>query len=148
MPTCLFILARFTLRVDHVLFRTYDTRIYHSFASSPPLIVRERGGWEAPYERVQRVRYPSSFPFLLFSSDYILLLIMAYKIPLLLALAQHLPKRDDMTPLTDPTFIAKVLTEMPKHVSQKEGAKTGWRGLGSKTEIAILTPVEGSTSQV
>lgn len=56
MPTCLFILARFTLRVDHVLFRTYDTRIYHSFASSPPLIVRERAGWEAPYERVQRVR--------------------------------------------------------------------------------------------
>ncbi|KAF8914254.1 type 2A phosphatase activator TIP41 [Gymnopilus junonius] len=105
MPTCLFILARFTLRVDHVLFRTYDTRIYHSFASSPPLIVRGQGGWEAPYERVQR----------------------------------HLPKRDDMTPLTDPTFIAKVLTELPKHVSQKEGAKTGWRGLGSRIEIATLT---------
>lgn len=29
MPTCLFILQRFYLRVDHVLVRTCDTRIYH-----------------------------------------------------------------------------------------------------------------------
>ncbi|KAJ3516132.1 hypothetical protein NLJ89_g1311 [Agrocybe chaxingu] len=56
MPTCLFILSRFTLRVDQVLFRTFDTRIYHSFGSSPRLVVRELGGWEAPYERVQRVK--------------------------------------------------------------------------------------------
>lgn len=55
MPTCLFILQRFTLRVDNVLFRNYDTRIYHSFASNPPLVVRETSGWEAPYERVKRV---------------------------------------------------------------------------------------------
>ncbi|KAH9482494.1 TIP41-like protein [Psilocybe cubensis] len=104
MPTCFFILSRFTLRVDNVLFRTYDTRIYHSFASSTPLIVREKAGWEAPYERVQR----------------------------------YLPKREDMTPLTDPTFIAKILTELPKQVSQREGAKTGWRGMGSRVEIARL----------
>ena len=56
MPTCFFILSRFTLRVDHVLFRTFDTRIYHSFSSSPPLLVRETAGWEAPYEAVQKVR--------------------------------------------------------------------------------------------
>jgi len=55
MPTSLFILSRFTLRVDNVLFRTQDTRFYHSFASKPPLIVRDISGWEAPYERVQRV---------------------------------------------------------------------------------------------
>lgn len=55
MPTCLFILARFTLRVDNVLFRTHDTRIYHSLASKPPLLVRETSGWEAPYDRVKRV---------------------------------------------------------------------------------------------
>lgn len=58
MPTCFFILSRFTLRVDNVLFRTYDTRIYHSFASSPPLIIRETSGWEAPYDRVKRVSPP------------------------------------------------------------------------------------------
>lgn len=55
MPTCIFILQRFTLRVDNVLFRTFDTRIYHSFASSPPLIVREMSGWEAPYDHVKWV---------------------------------------------------------------------------------------------
>lgn len=71
MPTCIFILQRFTLRVDGVLFRTYDTRIYHSFASLPPLIVRECSGWEAPYEHVKVVRQvtvishqPQSFLFL------------------------------------------------------------------------------------
>ncbi|KAF5387748.1 hypothetical protein D9615_000686 [Tricholomella constricta] len=104
MPTCLFILARFTLRVDNVLFRLHDTRIYHSFASQPPLIIRETNGWEAPYDRVKR----------------------------------QLPKRDDMTPLTDPNFVAKVLTGLPTEVSQKEGANTRWRGLGGKIEVAHL----------
>lgn len=56
MPTCFFILSRFTLRVDNVLFRQFDTRIFHSFSKSPPTIIRETSGWEAPYERVQRVR--------------------------------------------------------------------------------------------
>jgi len=55
MPTCFFILSRFTLRVDGVLFRTFDTRIYHSFISNPGLIVREMSGWEAPYDRVRKV---------------------------------------------------------------------------------------------
>jgi len=54
MPTSLFILMRFSLRVDNVLFRVHDTRIYHSFASSPSLIVKETNGWEAPYASVKR----------------------------------------------------------------------------------------------
>jgi type 2A phosphatase activator TIP41 len=62
MPTCIFILSRFTLRVDNVLFRAHDTRVYHSFASAPPLIVRETRGWEAPYERVKRVLLVFFFP--------------------------------------------------------------------------------------
>ncbi|TFY82753.1 hypothetical protein EWM64_g1249 [Hericium alpestre] len=104
MPTCIFILSRLTLRVDNVLFRAHDTRIYHSFSSSPPLVVRETNGWEAPYDRVKR----------------------------------HLPKRDDLTPLTDPNFIGKVLSGLPKEISQIGGAGTGWRGLGSKVEVATL----------
>ncbi|KAJ7797308.1 type 2A phosphatase activator TIP41 [Mycena olivaceomarginata] len=104
MPTCIFILARFTLRVDNVLFRTHDTRLYHSFASKPPLVVRETSGWEAPYDRVKGA----------------------------------LPRRDDLTPLTDPTFIAKVLTGMPRQASQEVGANTGWRGLGTRVEVAVL----------
>jgi type 2A phosphatase activator TIP41 len=122
MPTCFFILSRFTLRVDHVLFRTHDTRIYHSFASAPPLLVREVAGWEAPYECVQKVGNVSN-TIVLFGSRF----------------WQYLPKRDDMTPLTDPTFIAKILTELPKHTSQKEGAKTSWRGMGSRTEVVTLS---------
>ncbi|KAH9833681.1 type 2A phosphatase activator TIP41 [Rhodofomes roseus] len=55
MPTCVFILSRFTLRVDNVLFRALDTRIYQAFSSSPPLVVRETSGWEAPYAWVQKV---------------------------------------------------------------------------------------------
>ncbi|KNZ76035.1 TIP41-like protein [Termitomyces sp. J132] len=105
MPTCIFILSRFTLRVDNVLFRTFDTRIYHSFASQPPLIIKETSGWEAPYDRVKR----------------------------------HLPKRDDLTPLTDPTFIAKTLTDLPTEVSQNEGANTGWRELKRNVKIGILS---------
>jgi hypothetical protein len=62
MPTCIFILARLTLRVDNVLFRAHDTRIFHSYASNPPLIIRETSGWEAPYERVSKVRRHGSPP--------------------------------------------------------------------------------------
>jgi type 2A phosphatase activator TIP41 len=51
----MFILSRFTLRVDNVLFRTHDTRIYHEFSTQPPLIVREISGWEAPYNFVRQV---------------------------------------------------------------------------------------------
>ncbi|EMD40591.1 hypothetical protein CERSUDRAFT_111181 [Gelatoporia subvermispora B] len=106
MPTCLFILSRFTLRVDNVLFRAYDTRIYHSFSSSPPLVVRETSGWEAPYDLVKR----------------------------------RLPRRDDLTPLTDPTWIARVLSEIPSEISQQAGAGTRWRGLGTVLHIAKLEP--------
>ena len=56
MPARISILSRFKLRVHNVLFRAHNTRIYHSFASAPPFIIRETRGWEAPYERVKRVR--------------------------------------------------------------------------------------------
>ncbi|KAJ7591530.1 TIP41-like family-domain-containing protein [Mycena floridula] len=104
MPGCIFLLSRLTLRVDNVLFRTHDTRLYHSFASNR--LIRQVSGWEAPYSSVK----------------------------------QHLPKRDDLTPLTDPGFIAKILADMPSSLSQEEGAKTGWRGLGTKVEYAALGP--------
>lgn len=55
MPTCIFILSRLTLRVDNVLFRAHDVRLYHSYTSSPPLVVRESSGWEAPYDWVKKV---------------------------------------------------------------------------------------------
>ena len=84
MPTCIFVLGRFTLRVDGVLFRTYDTRLYHSFESNPPLLVRESSGWEAAYDRIKK----------------------------------SLPTRDDLSPLTDPLFIANTLAQMPSSYAQ------------------------------
>ena len=51
---------------------------------------------------------------------------------------QHLPRRDDLTPLTDPNFIGKILTTMPKESAQVQGAGTGWRGLGTRLEVATL----------
>jgi type 2A phosphatase activator TIP41 len=57
MPTCIFLLSRFTLRVDNVLFRTFDVRMCHKFESSPPTFVRDVSGWEAPYEQVKIVSH-------------------------------------------------------------------------------------------
>ncbi|KAF5346033.1 hypothetical protein D9757_014273 [Collybiopsis confluens] len=71
MPTCIFILSRFTLRVDGVLFRTFDTRLYSSLeyegqGEQSPMVIRETSGWEAPYESVRAVSVILIiFPFLL-----------------------------------------------------------------------------------
>ncbi|GAA5863707.1 hypothetical protein JCM1840_000110 [Sporobolomyces johnsonii] len=49
--TSLYILSRFSLRIDRVLFRHFDVRLYHAFGSSE--IVREVKGREASYEAVK-----------------------------------------------------------------------------------------------
>ena len=54
MPHSFFILARLFVRVDNVLFRIYDVRIYHQFGTAE--VVREISGLEADYEGVKRVR--------------------------------------------------------------------------------------------
>lgn len=56
-----FILARFALRIDNVLFRHFDVRVYHAFGSNE--IIREVKGREAPYDllkqRLQQQQYPA-----------------------------------------------------------------------------------------
>ncbi|KAJ2861869.1 Tap42 interacting protein, partial [Coemansia asiatica] len=52
MPSGFFILLRFFLRVDGVLFRIYDTRVYHEFGSN--CILREFGTREAAFDEVRR----------------------------------------------------------------------------------------------
>lgn len=52
MPHSLFILSRLFVRVDNVLFRIYDVRLYHAFDSDE--IVRECTGLEADYDEVKR----------------------------------------------------------------------------------------------
>lgn len=54
MPHSFFILARLFVRVDNVLFRICDVRIYHAFGSAE--VVRESTGMEAGYEEVKQVR--------------------------------------------------------------------------------------------
>eukprot|EP01129_Flabellula_baltica_P015335 TRINITY_DN76_c0_g2_i1.p2 TRINITY_DN76_c0_g2~~TRINITY_DN76_c0_g2_i1.p2 ORF type:complete len:229 (-),score=44.95 TRINITY_DN76_c0_g2_i1:1515-2201(-) len=39
MPTCFYVLMRYFLRVDGVLFRTHETRLFHSFSSD--YLIRE-----------------------------------------------------------------------------------------------------------
>lgn len=53
MPHSFFILARLFVRVDNVLFRIYDVRIYHAFGSDE--IIREVSGMEAGYNTVKQV---------------------------------------------------------------------------------------------
>jgi type 2A phosphatase activator TIP41 len=50
MPDCIFVLARFFLRIDGVLLRIYDTRVYHEFRTS--IVVRERVEREAKHGEV------------------------------------------------------------------------------------------------
>nr|ODO04454.1 hypothetical protein L204_00814 [Cryptococcus depauperatus CBS 7855] len=52
MPHSFFILARLFVRVDNVLFRIHDTRIYHSFDSDE--VIREASGMEAEYDQVRQ----------------------------------------------------------------------------------------------
>ena len=58
MPHSFFILSRLFLRVDNVLFRVHDVRIYHAFGSGE--IIREVAGMEASYNDVKAVSRASS----------------------------------------------------------------------------------------
>jgi len=51
MPHSFFLLARLFLRVDNVVFRLFDVRIYHAFNSSE--VIREVTGMEADYNEVK-----------------------------------------------------------------------------------------------
>ncbi|RUS14972.1 TIP41-like family-domain-containing protein [Endogone sp. FLAS-F59071] len=51
MPTCFFLLQRFFLRVDEVLFRMNDTRVYHEFGSTH--ILREYSSREDHYAKIR-----------------------------------------------------------------------------------------------
>ena len=55
-----------------------------------------------------------------------------------IVIPQQLPRRNDLTLLTDANFIAKVLTEMPPEASQKVGASTRWRGLRTEVQVTML----------
>ena len=51
--TSFFVLSRFFLRIDHILFRIFDVRIYHEFGSQE--IIRETKGRQAKYQALKEV---------------------------------------------------------------------------------------------
>ena len=53
MPSSFFALSRFFLRVDNVIFRVHDVRIYHNFDTNE--VIREVKGKEAAYSDVKKV---------------------------------------------------------------------------------------------
>ncbi|RKP39720.1 TIP41-like family-domain-containing protein [Dimargaris cristalligena] len=54
MPSGFFVLQRFLMRVDGVVFRLFDTRVYHEFGTSH--VIRECFANECSYNEVVRVR--------------------------------------------------------------------------------------------
>eukprot|EP01137_Pigoraptor_chileana_P013386 Opistho-2@66841 len=53
MPTCFFALMRFFLRVDDVLVRIHDTRIFHEFGTAS--IMREYTAGERSYDELREI---------------------------------------------------------------------------------------------
>lgn len=123
MPTYLFLVASFRLRVDKVLFRTFETRIYHSFTESPPIVIKETTGREASFEALIKV-------------------IIHNRTLVFTKLLQYILKQPEDTrkSLTDMNFIASSLRSYIEHLSDEErtqGAGTGWSGLEKRVEVVI-----------
>ncbi|KAJ9089173.1 Tap42 interacting protein [Entomophthora muscae] len=52
MPSGFFVLQRFSLRVDNVIYRFCDTRVYHRFGTN--FLLREYSSRECPYDIVEK----------------------------------------------------------------------------------------------
>lgn len=55
MPGCFLVLAQFWLRVDAVLMRVYDTRIFHEFGTE--YLIREQSCREDSFDELAKVRH-------------------------------------------------------------------------------------------
>lgn len=133
MPHSFFILQRHFLRVDGVLFRVRDVRLFHLFSSNK--IIREVSGWEAPYDAVKAVRPGGSCPCPSSGDapDRCLPLLSRQRLP---------PPFTDLSPLSNPGWVHQVLSgadgrRVPEGIKLEEGAKA-WPGLGKVTEVLEL----------
>ncbi|KAI9104543.1 TIP41-like family-domain-containing protein [Phlyctochytrium arcticum] len=91
MPSCFFVLCRFFLRVDDVLFRINDTRIYHEFGTDQ--VIREFTSQEEEYSRVKA------------------------KLPKPAAWESHKKGAEDLSPLTDMNWVSGVLSSLSEDSS-------------------------------
>jgi type 2A phosphatase activator TIP41 len=60
MPARLLLLSRFFLRLDDVIFRVRDTRVYVEFETGQ--VIRDYAVMEAPYSKLKEVRWVSFLP--------------------------------------------------------------------------------------
>ncbi|KAJ3191669.1 hypothetical protein HK101_007516 [Irineochytrium annulatum] len=119
MPTCFLVLARLCLRVDDVVFRVWDTRVYHAFGigasaskGGAPLI-RESRGWERPYAEL-KARIPKQPPWNPSRSS-----------------------AEDLSLLTDPNWVSQQLAMMEDEETKGRAAEAP-----SSTSKPLMTRTE------
>lgn len=146
MPHSWFILARLFVRVDNVLFRMYDVRLYHAFGSGE--IIRETSGMEADYDQVKAVSSPPP-PLHTYMST-----VSGPKCKMADHL-QMLEKRTDLSPLTDANWVSRTMSTINSRLPPaerdsgcekgREGGKA-WPGLGKRIEVMRL-PVTAESGE-
>jgi hypothetical protein len=122
MPHSFFILSRLFLRVDSVLFRTHDVRIFHAFGSNK--VIREVMGRECTYKEMKDVRISQS---------------IVQSNPLIgpgTFEHQRLESQDDLSPLNDTNFVTQVLSSLP--IASSSSSTKAWPGLGVRRELLDL----------
>lgn len=62
MPKCWFVLMRFWLRVDGVMVRSRETRLFCDFAKKPSVVVREVAWKEGTFEALRAAGAPGEGP--------------------------------------------------------------------------------------
>jgi len=119
MPHSFFILSRLFLRVDNVLFRMYDVRIYHQFGSDE--VVREVSGMEIDYEAVKaKLEKPSDLSPLT-NPNFVHQTMLSLQPPL--------------SPTSTPSDPSRPTLE---HRSSSRSRGKPWPGLGKKVEVMKL----------
>jgi type 2A phosphatase activator TIP41 len=121
MPHCFFILYRHFLRVDNVLFRLFDVRVFHSFGSDE--VIQEVNGMEGRYDAVKSVS--------------------SMQLGFTVLILQMLESQQDLSPLTDAAFVQRALSHLPP----VEQSGKPWPGLGKSVSV-LKIPRDGLVSSV
>lgn len=116
MPSSLLVLQRFFLRVDHVVFRLFDTRLFVSFDTSDvsahvPRVIRECRGMQVPYSDVQQCLPPH--------------------------------RANDLSLLTQVAWVAEAMERVNARRKPSEASER-WEGEGACVHVALL-PSASST---
>ncbi|BGP12713.1 hypothetical protein JCM10213_008851 [Rhodosporidiobolus nylandii] len=169
--TSVFVLSRFSLRIDGVLFRHFDVRLFHSFGSSE--ILREVKGREATYDAVRDrmlgprrspalstptaaptrtgsplVSLPNRYPYAAARSPFGYPALASGT-----ASPQAAAPAEDLGQLNDINRVAGVLEQLaleagmggvPLDTSEQRGNGGQWEGLGTRLEVMRVPWTEGA----